>query len=1029
MNLLSDDNLEQLFSLSAAVSLVADTAEAFRHAKKIISKLIPCDDLLLFFDDYERECLAAPREVNNLSDIDTKEITISYNDPLANKLLLSRQTITRSSTTNSVLPFMQNELIVPIISPESVLGCLYLGRRVNSTFNLREKMFAEHMASILEMPIERLRWEERWQRSRRTSQRWHEKYLAILESLPFPATIVDLSNDSFGDANSKFLQLIQLRRQELAETNVSDVFRLPEPLATLSKEKVQYEGAVEIVKKEKTGKIDARFMRVKTVSSMRYLAIFQTGTSVTRETPNEDWVSQFLTACDHISSKASYQDALLNPARVIAGRHHAAFVTVHVFDTEEEFNLSAAYKYDSGDIFQPTEQVCAGLAEGPYNNIVKSGQSYFVNDVETTSSFAPWLPVAHRLGYRAMASVPMKILNKSWGLCTVFKEKPCNWSKQAMRELKNMAHVLAYLIYEKELLGEFAEQSHQISVLDEITKAANVHKDIYDIIEVAALQLKKIVHFDYLSFTLFRESGQEAEIIDLASMNVKKRLNSNWSWHEIPAKGLGWVSPSPSSNEKMAGMLPARPGGMPSSMPSHTSVLLLSRDNYMGNCALGRLSERPFSRTEIQFLRQFASHIAIAIENALQYQKMLSRSEEKSGITQVDSIGINSLEFDEIKQNLCKATKTALNTSLCDIIWFDTRTEVAELFYWMPDSLSRQLSYEKLDHYIEIVERDQITSVFDSPKKFVEQLCVAGLNSRHLQLFQPFIFSPVIHEDHLIAVIVIAWEQGQRISDHDIDVITNITDQAHDALANSNLHRQSLQKIEELERFVYSVSHDLKSPIQSIKSFTSLIKEEVGAHLPEHPLNYFQRISANLDQMEKLVTDLLDLSRLGRSTLRFKNHLAAGIIRDAMDSLAGLFKSGEIHFNIAPELPQIYCDRTQMVQVFTNLISNGIKFTKGCSNPTIDIGCQEFRKYYEFFVSDNGIGIAPEIQDKIFGLFHTSTKNESDGGTGVGLAIVKKVLELHRGDILVESSPGKGAQFKFTIPKVSLKQDVLWDGR
>lgn len=229
----------------------------------------------------------------------------------------------------------------------------------------------------------------------------------------------------------------------------------------------------------------------------------------------------------------------------------------------------------------------------------------------------------------------------------------------------------------------------------------------------------------------------------------------------------------------------------------------------------------------------------------------------------------------------------------------------------------------------------------------------------------------------------------------------------------------------QMEQIIYTVSHDLKAPIQSLKGFATLLREEFAPTMPKDALSYLERIFANLEQMEKFVADLLNYSRLQSDDNNFTENESRHILKLALDSLAGVMEQQQMNLTIAASLPRITCDPTQMTQVFTNLISNALKFTHNVDMPTIEIGCSSLVGEYEFYVKDNGRGIQPHDLPHIFDLFFSRDEDHKNKSSGVGLAIVKRIIERHHGKVWAESLPTNGTVIKFTLPKVLHPQLIL----
>jgi light-regulated signal transduction histidine kinase (bacteriophytochrome) len=220
----------------------------------------------------------------------------------------------------------------------------------------------------------------------------------------------------------------------------------------------------------------------------------------------------------------------------------------------------------------------------------------------------------------------------------------------------------------------------------------------------------------------------------------------------------------------------------------------------------------------------------------------------------------------------------------------------------------------------------------------------------------------------------------------------------------------------DMESFVYSISHDLKTPVVSVHGMASMFLYNYEEKLDEKGHHYIQRILSNAGFMEQLIADLLTFSRLGRQETAPQKLESEEVIQNVLEQCHESIKSREVDVKIHSPLPSVFFDPTHFKQIFLNLVNNGIKFMGEQPHPQIVIGARQLGDRVEFYVKDNGIGIDPKHHDSIFGVFQRLKEVEVDG-SGIGLATVKKIVELAGGKIRVESEKGKGATFFFTVPK------------
>ncbi len=252
--------------------------------------------------------------------------------------------------------------------------------------------------------------------------------------------------------------------------------------------------------------------------------------------------------------------------------------------------------------------------------------------------------------------------------------------------------------------------------------------------------------------------------------------------------------------------------------------------------------------------------------------------------------------------------------------------------------------------------------------------------------------------------------------------VKDITERKRAEAEREELLADLKAKNKEMEAFVYTVSHDLKSPLVSLGGFSSALKKEYESQLGEEGKHYLERIQANIVQMGNLITNLLEVSRLGRTLGPIEEIDVAALLREIRGALAIKLKEVGAEFVVQEPLPIVRADRSSIYQVFVNLIDNALKFRGTDRVLRIEVGCRQESGFYRFHVADNGIGIGPESHEQIFAPFRKLHLEIE--GAGIGLALVKKIVENHGGRVWVESpstslragNEGAGATFYFTLP-------------
>lgn len=236
------------------------------------------------------------------------------------------------------------------------------------------------------------------------------------------------------------------------------------------------------------------------------------------------------------------------------------------------------------------------------------------------------------------------------------------------------------------------------------------------------------------------------------------------------------------------------------------------------------------------------------------------------------------------------------------------------------------------------------------------------------------------------------------------------------------VHARTLQlevRNKELDAFAYVASHDLKSPLRAIDNLASWVMEDLGKNLPDGSKRHLALMRERVGRLEKLLDDLLHYSRAGRYEYHTEQVDVGAMVGSLVDLLRG---ESTLQFEIASDLPIFETVKPPFLQVFQNLINNAIKYHDK-SNGRIEVGWKDAGAFYQFWVADDGPGIAPEFHAKVFEMFQKLQSRDDIDGTGMGLAVVKKSVESYEGKMHLISDVGEGARFEFTWPKMMEERD------
>jgi len=323
-----------------------------------------------------------------------------------------------------------------------------------------------------------------------------------------------------------------------------------------------------------------------------------------------------------------------------------------------------------------------------------------------------------------------------------------------------------------------------------------------------------------------------------------------------------------------------------------------------------------------------------------------------------------------------------------------------------PTGLYRQLSFvdniTRYYAYREVPDYPLIVSIGLSVEDFQRSVAAANLNHYSIALLSTL----------LIAVTDLFFSRQRQLLTQ-IEAKNRELEQHADEIEGKNSELQNQNA--ELERFNYTVSHDLKAPLVTIKGFLGLLQKDIDAQKHDSMIRDVEQIGDAAEQMAQLLDELLELSRVGRQMNAPENCALDDLVREAVERVAIQLEEKAIDLQIATDMPGVSGDPGRLLELFQNLIDNAVKFMGDQESPCIEIGAKRKNGEVQCFVSDNGIGIAAECHGRVFDLFDRLDTRVD--GTGVGLALVKRIIEVHGGRIWVESEgEGRGSTFHFTLP-------------
>jgi len=432
-------------------------------------------------------------------------------------------------------------------------------------------------------------------------------------------------------------------------------------------------------------------------------------------------------------------------------------------------------------------------------------------------------------------------------------------------------------------------------------------------------------------------------------------------------------------------------------------------------------------------------------------------------LAEASALLATSLDYQITLENLAKLAVPRL-ADWCAVDMVDEAQTIRRLAVVHVDPSKVQWAQELQDRYppnpedLHGVAKVLRTGESEWYPEIPDALLVTGAqDEEHLAILRNFGFSsamvvPLKARGRTLGAITFVFaESGRRYREADVRLAEDLTRRAALAVDNARLFEAVQQELterkrveealrtraaelahlskvltqtntvlekrnQELDQFAYIVSHDLKAPLRAIDNLSHWIEEDLQDHLNGDTQRQMSLLRGRVQRMDALINGLLQYSRVGRLKSDLEVVDVNALLADVVDSIA---PPASFAIAIAPEMPILLTERLPLEQVFTNLLSNAIKHHNQ-PDGQIQISVQEQAEFYEFAVSDNGPGIAPEDHERVFGIFQTLKARDQAENTGVGLAIVKKILEDKGGTIRLDSQEGQGATFYFTWQKNSV---------
>jgi len=406
-------------------------------------------------------------------------------------------------------------------------------------------------------------------------------------------------------------------------------------------------------------------------------------------------------------------------------------------------------------------------------------------------------------------------------------------------------------------------------------------------------------------------------------------------------------------------------------------------------------------------------------------QELILRNSESEILRESFASVINTVEFTEIIQRILEQIKRLIPYDRASVWTIEGGYQKFFTGRGLPENMQRT-------HHLDT--NNSATSLLQGDVAYLlnnnVQAELPEFRTPPDDLINSWLAIPLKRRGKVIGTIALDGYQQGQFTDRHVSLALDFANQVAIALENAHLfselqtelaERKNLigeleKRNAELERITYVLSHELKAPLITMRGFLGYLENDAAVGDMVRFKSDLARITNATDKMNRMIIELIDLSRIGHTMHIVEKVVFESLARDAIQLMEKQLFERKIKINVQAGLPIVYGDRQRLLEVVQILLDNAAKFIGNQSDPVIEIGVRgEEEEKPILFVSDNGIGIAPEYHERVFGLFNKLDVNSE--GTGVGLALVKRIIEVHKGRVWVESEVGKGSTFYFTLPK------------